>query len=87
MEESELSVVLRKVDEIKEALQCAILAKERALWQLNYYVPFQRANEIRLIRNEALEEAARAAETAKIPGSLLRPGIAKIIRELKEGDV
>lgn len=34
-------------------------------------------------RNVALEEAANAAETAQVPGSLLRPGIAKIIRALK----
>jgi hypothetical protein len=35
------------------------------------------------IRNAALEEAAKAVETAQVPGSLLRPGLAKIIRALK----
>ena len=35
------------------------------------------------VRDAALEEAANAAESAKIPGSLLRPGIAKVIRALK----
>lgn len=35
------------------------------------------------VRDAALEEAANAAETAQVPGSLLRPGIAKIIRALK----
>lgn len=34
-------------------------------------------------RDTVLEEAARAAETAQIPGSLMRPGIAKVIRAMK----
>lgn len=36
-------------------------------------------------RREALEEAAKAAETAQISGSLVRPGVAKAIRALIPG--
>lgn len=34
------------------------------------------------LRNNVLEEAAKAAETAQISGSLVRPGVAKAIRAL-----
>lgn len=44
-------------------------AKELAAWSAD--------------RNYVLEEAAKAAETAQIAGSLMRPGIAKAIRALK----
>lgn len=48
---------------------CGGEAKELASWSAD--------------RNYVLEEAAKAAETAQISGSLMRPGIAKVIRALK----
>jgi len=48
------------------------------------WTPAELSEAIVKARNEALEEAAKVAETAQISGSLVRPGVAAAIRSLKD---